>query len=448
MAYWYVDPSIAAADESDSFDGGYGSGKLRDSWADVTWLSSDDYFQAAGTEYTGDVTVGASGTAANYIVIGKYGAGPRPIIQGVNDGLSLSSRTYVQVQDLDLRAGATNKVGLVQLSAAATTLAGIKVLRCVLRGGRIGLRLRGSGNVVENCEVAEAQQDAMYMEVANTVIRGCHLHHFDLDESGVGDGIQFVGTHDHGVVVIEEMTIDGTASATSTKQCIVTAAGTAASFVIRRNYFIGMNQCVDVAIAGAHVYANVFERPVGSGRGLTINANDQRVEGNVFLGCARAISVGASTNAQCYNNTVLDCETGIVLNTVGGSATVKNNIFRTTEEALLVVATATLTSDNNAFDVACAFSHNGVSYGTLADFVSASSQDASSQSVDVAAYVRDDAALRVTADDTIASLGSSNVLAMAGIYVDGVHLKNGRLRPGFCPIGAYTAVLAGTARTA
>jgi hypothetical protein len=45
------------------------------------------------------------------------------------------------------------------------------------------------------------------------------------------------------------------------------------------------------------------------------------------------------------------------------------------------------------------------------------------------------------------SIRGSSPVATAGTYVSGVTLANGRLRPGFVPIGAYMAVLPRTART-
>lgn len=56
-------------------------------------------------------------------------------------------------------------------------------------------------------------------------------------------------------------------------------------------------------------------------------------------------------------------------------------------------------------------------------------------------YLGSGATLRVPASTTLATLSAVNPLALAGDYVQGVQLANGRLRPGYCPVGAYQAVL-------
>lgn len=54
---------------------------------------------------------------------------------------------------------------------------------------------------------------------------------------------------------------------------------------------------------------------------------------------------------------------------------------------------------------------------------------------------------KVLGTTTESSLATDNPLALAGTYVQGVHLQNGRMRPGFCPVGAYQAVLPKAIRT-
>jgi len=61
-------------------------------------------------------------------------------------------------------------------------------------------------------------------------------------------------------------------------------------------------------------------------------------------------------------------------------------------------------------------------------------------------YVASDGSLKIPSTATLASLPADNPLALSGTYVSGVTLANGRLRPGFTPIGAYMAVLPRTAR--
>lgn len=384
MTIWYIDPRIRASDESDLFDGGYGTGRLRDSWEDVTWASLDDYYQACKSTYVGDVTAGASGTFSKKITIGAYGNGAKPIMQGLNDGLSLSSRTNIRVSGLDIRAGLSSKVGVIQLSASATTYSGIDIEDCDVTGGKIGIRIRGAGNRVRRNIVTRAEQDAMYMEIADTDIIENVLVWFDQDSSQVGDGIQFAGTHDHGYVNVINNYIDGATSSSSVKQCIITAAGTASSFIVEGNKLFGMNQSLNIAIAGAKVQGNYLVDPVGSGWGVALGGNDIYVVGNYFSGCQRVINVGATTGGRFYNNTCLNCGDGIVLNTASSSLDSKNNILLASSSLsgnlVLKVSTATLTSDFNAYSPSGTYSWNSTVHSSLSAYQSASSQEENSLS--------------------------------------------------------------------
>jgi hypothetical protein len=54
--------------------------------------------------------------------------------------------------------------------------------------------------------------------------------------------------------------------------------------------------------------------------------------------------------------------------------------------------------------------------------------------------------LKVPGGTNLSSLATANPLALAGTYIQGVTLRNGRMRPGYCPVGAYQAVLPRTER--
>lgn len=132
MAIWYVNPAIAPAAESDSFLGQYGLGKLRDTWADVTWTPGDKYFAAADTVFPGQIALGASGTSGNPIVIGMYGNGAKPVIGvGVQDALFISARQYIDVSDLDLR-GSTRHGAYIRTNGSNITT--INLRRVKARG--------------------------------------------------------------------------------------------------------------------------------------------------------------------------------------------------------------------------------------------------------------------------------------------------------------------------
>jgi len=89
VAIWYVDPTIAPSAESDSFDGGFGTGLLRDSWADVTLASADSAYGRGGT-------VGVLGPSKHLLfsgsngVLGTYGGGGWHVL----DGSAVTSQNY------------------------------------------------------------------------------------------------------------------------------------------------------------------------------------------------------------------------------------------------------------------------------------------------------------------------------------------------------------------
>jgi parallel beta-helix repeat protein len=66
----------------------------------------------------------------------------------------------------------------------------------------------------------------------------------------------------------------------------------------------------------------------------------------------------------------------------------------------------------------------------------------------VANLIDGDGSLRIPATANLANLSAANALALSGTYIQGVTLRNGRMRPGYCPVGAYQAVLPRQARSA
>ena len=66
------------------------------SWKDVKWLKGTGYFQKRGTTYNYGITILTSGAESDPIILGAYGVGPRPIIDGLrkdynNKGLYLGN---------------------------------------------------------------------------------------------------------------------------------------------------------------------------------------------------------------------------------------------------------------------------------------------------------------------------------------------------------------------
>lgn len=93
MATFYIDPTVQS--------GGDGSiGSPFSSWSSVTWAAGNNYYQKAGTTFYGGIVVGASGTAANRIAVGKYGSGADPIVTNTSGvGLQSAGQNFITISN-------------------------------------------------------------------------------------------------------------------------------------------------------------------------------------------------------------------------------------------------------------------------------------------------------------------------------------------------------------
>lgn len=118
----------------------------------------------------------------------------------------------------------------------------------------------------------------------------------------------------------------------------------------------------------------------------------------------------------------------------------RNNVMRGLQIAVQLDGAGTaLTNGTNWFD--------DVAFPYLNNVGGAIAVDASDKDGDISPAVLGDMSLDVLHGTTVATLAGANPLALAGTYVEGVRLANGRLRPGYCPIGPYQAVLPRGARS-
>lgn len=144
--------------------------------------------------------------------------------------------------------------------------------------------------------------------------------------------------------------------------------------------------------------------------------------GNKVENCPIAVEAEATwpETIYVYNNTIIDCATGIK-NTGNSSAaiTAKNNVFKGSGTAFNVTV-GTLTESYNAVDTT-------VTPGRTLD--------PTDQVLDLSRYMHDDGSLRTPF--MLEGIPMLNPLGAAGTYVQGVTLRNGRAQPGRTPIGAY-----------
>lgn len=181
------------------------------------------------------------------------------------------------------------------------------------------------------------------------------------------------------------------------------------------------------------------------GFGISVNRGDNnRVFGNIVRNNGGpAIVVNPCVGMNIFNNTCVGNNTDSTIANTGEivlsdtrDAVVRNN-------ALVPGAGRTFGISASAGTVNLTGSTNRVQTG----FTAAQTGTFTNNAVgDVSSYIRSDGSLIVPNTATIATVGTDNPLATAGTYVAGVTLRNGRLRPGFAPIGAYQAVVPRAAR--
>jgi len=253
--------------------------------------------------------------------------------------------------------------------------------------------------------------------------------------------------------------------------------------------------------------ADISSSMLSAGIGILFSQNNT-ITGNVCIGNAAGVCVGAWTiNNRIYNNTLVGNKYGVVQlwNMTSPGNTIRNNIVKdctshtflapdigtraTTGNITLSGTTGTVTCTSTANDFAVhAFGYAILAGSGYAHIISKQSNTQVTAKVLVpfsgttfnngnwslsfgqdqgvwpgysalfgnaaGAYAGSGQSLtvgsnNVTTDPLVRTDGriaSNSPCATAGLYERGVPLANGRMRPGFAPIGAYMAMLDRTAR--
>jgi hypothetical protein len=144
-----------------------------------------------GGRWQGGLSPKGSGTSKDWITIGAYGEGPRPLIDGkTRDGVHLEQQSYWIIQDLELTSdGSHDTCGLAALSRPKQPQPkGIKIYNVIAYdngpcgiyvGSRDGESNGYDGVLVENCLAYYHDQDGIAVGGSdqngcrNTVIRYC-----------------------------------------------------------------------------------------------------------------------------------------------------------------------------------------------------------------------------------------------------------------------------------
>jgi len=348
MALWYINPSMIAAQETDSFSGDYGVGKLRDSWADVSWVAGDSWYQAAGTTFTGAVGLGAGGISASQrSTLGKYGTGPRPklIGTGVTRTFTLGgspARSFVTIQDLEIWGGTSgNDRRCIGAGSGANPCNDLWLRRLTLRDVPAdnstdcdAVFVEGNRLVVEDCEFFNIADDAIWNSGVDARIVRNKIHDVGLSGRVAGDCIQLVGVAGTaGAFYVADNECDH--SRNPHKQgIIVSGASSGLGGLIERNNVIGpVNPSSYVGILVDQPGATVRANYVRSGTfGIMVQSN-QTVIGNVVELASIGLifeDVGAgSDNASVLNNTFLRTTDYAIYGngSTGAGVVARNNII-------------------------------------------------------------------------------------------------------------------------
>jgi hypothetical protein len=157
------------------------------------------------------------------------------------------------------------------------------------------------------------------------------------------------------------------------------------------------------------------------------NAQSFSFSGGISMHAGALVTLGANASLLAANNIIECAGQPAVRLPVGGASDSRWVIRNNTAAGMQWAIGATL-------------------YGTPAAFEAAHSPASGNIAVLSGALQNADYSLRVSPTTTLATLAADNPLALAGTYIQGVTLRNGRMRPGYCPIGAYQAVLPRAAR--
>lgn len=527
MAIWYVDPSIAAAAESDSYDGGFGSGKLRDSWGDVTWVAGDYYYGACGTTFAGALTVGASGTAAAPITISCYGNEDDgwPIVTNASGtGISSTGRDWVRMSKFhatgcsshglnlrgsnclfaDMESDQNGGSGLTFNLGASWSNATYTRINC---HDNVDHAIGAAGNtgsvVIQSVKFADCQgvgstgsgKHGLYMEflsgatgsymtditVCGSASRfsentGCginlrntvdaypgasSLYNRNVNVLGVevhdngSAGISVLGARG-GKVLFNSVRRNGTATTLGGIWTGRNVGLLVACNDVHDNTTTGIDGAgifddqynVDCVIRGNHIsgHRGHSSQPYYSGYGIaSYSADGSRIHGNVIEQNVHGIWVSNPTatpltdDVQITNNTLLN-------NTVSG-INYDYDLGNDKVNARQNVVVGSLHGIYKPSGSNTMLESYNYCWGNGTDFSGVTAGTGSS-TVDRSEYLRSDGSLVIPPDATNSSLAAVNPLATAGAHIAGVHLMTGRMRPGYCPIGAYAAVLPGPARSA
>lgn len=405
MAVWYVLPNIAASEETDSYVGEFGVGKLRDSWADVTWTSGDAYYQGGGTTFVGTVNVSTGGASeAARIYIKPFGSTTqRPKING-NQGqfgwFVTGSQSFVTIQGFEVY-GCNNAsaIGMYKATGAGTDVHFTdNVVYNIIGTSAAGIKMFcDRGKYLRNT-IRQVSADGIFVEGDDVEVGWNDVDFIDLDNN-LGDCVQVADTtiSSHNPWIHDNKLRH---TQTSAKQVIVLQTTASNNGLVVDNECYGSNSSSHKTILilqpGVQVNRNKVTGGVWGiglqGTGSTAAANIVTQTYSAGIGIlVDAQNCSARNNTVLYNGTTASTVPGIShFNVAYTGCTITNNISRGFAYGIRAHATSATESYNNA-------------KGVTADFVNESLTPVSAGTGSTTA----DPGLRVDYVPTTASVRSS-----------------------------------------
>ena len=209
---YYIDPTYGS--------GGDGQQATPfDSWSDVTWAAGNTYLQKRGTISTVQIQPTTGGSAGNYITIGAYGTGAKPIIasasgHGVYLGYASTPKSYFIIENLDIRPADSGIVG-----STASDTNHLLIDSCDITGalnGGITIVSTGTDIEIKYCTITDTGLSTASVYAINFTGTGAvHVHHCTVTNVGRAgtadnsDGISLGGTVGGNGSIIEYCTVTG-----------------------------------------------------------------------------------------------------------------------------------------------------------------------------------------------------------------------------------------------
>jgi parallel beta-helix repeat protein len=327
------------------------------------------------------------------VITGGHGISAYPFFVTVTSGWTLTAGTVYQRAVTSLNANATDVFEVRDLNKTSGLNLVYKVAPTT--SPAVGQYSVTGGNLYVNLGINPAGVSIllMWLVARNLVIEGNYCHHNIFNRAAAF-------TEGHGIA-LDDSTADS---------------------------IVAFNRCEE-----------------NEGFGISVNrGNNNRVFGNVIRNNGGpAIVVNPCVGMSIFNNTCVGNNTDSTIANTG------EIILSDTRDAV-VRNNAIVPRAGRTYGITAGTAVNltGATNRVQTGFIAAQTGTFTNNAVgEVAAYLGTDGSLKIPSTSTLASLNVDNPLASGGTYTSGVSLMNGRLRPGFVPIGAYQPVLVRTSRS-